>query len=275
VLTPVVAHAGVNADVWRAWLGEPLAVLAIVAVTAVYLRGRRRIRERLVRDASFLAGLAVVAVALASPLEHLSGELASAHMAQHLLLVVGAAPLLILARPFSTLARGAPGALVWITSARGRLGLSHRRTRTWLHPITLSVVHIAVLWVWHNPILYDAAVRNPWVHALEHASFLGTALLFWSAIRASVLPEGGKILLLFALAMQGVALAVLLVFAPAPWYGSYASSTAAWGLTPLDDQQLAGALMWVPGGAAYVGAALLVVASWLRDVERGRRRVAR
>lgn len=266
-----IAHAQPGAGLWGAWLGEPFVALAVIVIAAVYLRGRQRVPRRPRRDAAFLGGLGAVAFAVASPLDHLSTELASAHMAQHLLLIALGAPLLVVARPFATLARGAPRAVALITSARRRIALTRRRTRALLHPGGVAVAYVGVLWAWHSPALYDAAVRNPWIHGIEHALFLGAAVLLWRALAAPVLPAGGRVLLLFAVTMQGVVLAVLLVFANVPWYDAYVGTTAAWGLDRLTDQQLAGALMWVPGGAVYVGAALLVVAAWLRDVDRRHR----
>ena len=268
MLTPVVAHAG---STWEAWFGEPSAAAAILVTLLVYVRGRRLSARRWKRDAAFLGGLGAVAISLASPLDHVSSELASAHMAQHLLLIAVGAPLIVVAHPFPVLARGAPAMLHLMAWARQRLGLTHRRTRALLRPAAIVVVQVVVLWAWHTPSAYDAAVRHPWIHASEHVSFLGTAVVLWRVIAAPAIAAGARVLILFALAMQGVVLAMLLVFSPTAWYSAYRNTTDAWGLTRIEDQQLAGALMWVPGGAIYVVAALLVVARSLRDVDRRER----
>jgi putative membrane protein len=109
------------------------------------------------------------------------------------------------------------------------------------------------------------------MHALQHASFLGTALLFWWALvhgREGRMGYGASVFYLFATAMHSGGLGALLTFAPAPWYGDYAGTTVAWGLTPLEDQQLAGLIMWIPAGAAYVVAGLILLAAWMREAER-------
>ena len=115
------------------------------------------------------------------------------------------------------------------------------------------------LWAWHATSLYELALRNDLVHRLEHLTFLATAVCSWAAI-ILVARRGGAIgtsvLVLFGLSVQGSILGALLTFARQPWYPSYEARTAAWGLTPLEDQQLAGVIMWVPAGVVYLGAAL-------------------
>jgi cytochrome c oxidase assembly factor CtaG len=131
-------------------------------------------------------------------------------------------------------------------------------------------VHALAIWVWHAPRLYDAAVTSALVHALQHASFLGSALLFWWALihgRNGRLRYGASVLYIFTTALHTTALGAVLSLASRPLYPAYAS-TAAWGLTPLEDQQLAGLIMWVPAGIAYLVAALGLMAEWLREAER-------
>ena len=144
------------------------------------------------------------------------------------------------------------------------------------HPVAASLPFVAALWVWHAEGPYEEALANPYVHGLEHACFLATALLSWAAVlapprRRAAVP-GMAVLVLFGLAMVSGLLGVLLTFAPTPWYPSYADTTGVWGLTPLEDQQLAGVVMWVPGGGAYLVAALALVGWWLRTPEGSARR---
>lgn len=133
-------------------------------------------------------------------------------------------------------------------------------------------LYVAALWSWHSPVLYEAAVADGAIHALEHASFFVAALLLWRVVVAAhphrAVTHGARLLLLFVVGMQSVFLSVLLIFAQAPWYRVYTSTTPAWGLDPLADQQLAGAIMWVPAGAVYLAAALTTVAMWLRSVDQ-------
>jgi putative membrane protein len=262
-------------DLWSAWNLDPLVVLGLLLAAWIfrsgYLRGRTQPIDR--RRARYFAGaLVALSTALVSPLDALSGALASAHMVQHLLLVLVAAPLLALSAPAPTLMRGMPrtvrrGLGRW----RGRLGLTRARTGPLRHPGTVWLLHVGALWFWHASGPYGAALDHDLVHGVEHASFLITGVLFWNVVVASRRPGGMSpgfgVLLLFATAMQSVFLSALLTFGGTPWYDGYAETTRAWGLEPLADQQLAGAIMWIPGGVLYIVAALMLLAAWIRDSE--------
>jgi cytochrome c oxidase assembly factor CtaG len=210
-------------------------------------------------------------VALVSPLHALGEALFSAHMAQHLLLAAVAAPLLVLGAPLLPLLWALPlpyrrrfHNARWLFLAR----IAHA-TRRRLLPIWL--LHVAALWVWHARALYELALRSEVAHAAEHMTLLGTALLFWWAAIPANLRErargGASVPALFALAVQDGALGGLLLASRTPWYPAHAPWTAAWGLTPLADQQLAGLLMMLPGDAIYLGAALTLAAAWLRPAD--------
>jgi cytochrome c oxidase assembly factor CtaG len=127
------------------------------------------------------------------------------------------------------------------------------------------------LWLWHSAALYGAALDSQPLHVAEHLTFVVTAWLFWRVVISARLgervPAGLGVLLVFGMAMQSVFLSVLLTFAESAWYPGYATTTAAWGLTHLGDQQLAGVIMWVPAGLIYLGVALMLMATWLRSIE--------
>lgn len=268
-------------DIWGAWSLEPAALLSISLVSALYLGGRLAGRHRVSRrrDVCFAAGIAALAAAVLTPLDALSSALASAHMVQHLLLVLVAAPLLALSAPSTTLMRGAPRAVRrGVGRARVRLRLTRRTTQALWHPAPAWLLHLAALWFWHATGPYQAALDNPLVHTLEHATFLLTALLLWSVVvesaRTGRTSPGLAILLIFGTAMHNVFLSALLTFARTPWYPGYAGTTEAWGLTQLADQQLAGAIMWVPGGLVYFATAITLLVLWLhsgddRDGQQG------
>jgi putative membrane protein len=138
-------------------------------------------------------------------------------------------------------------------------------------PFNAWLLHGAALWIWHLPAAYQAAVASETVHALQHASFLGTALLFWYALvhgREGRMGYGASVFYLFATAMHSGGLGALLTLGRRAWYPVYGAATAAWGLTPLEDQQLAGLIMWIPAGASYLVAGLLLLAAWMRESER-------
>jgi cytochrome c oxidase assembly factor CtaG len=149
--------------------------------------------------------------------------------------------------------------------------LSRRNLRPLRHPAAVWLLHVSTLWFWHAAVPYDAAVEHHLLHVAEHASFLGTGVLFWRVVAgardADRVSYGFGVLLLFATAMQSVFLSALLTFARSPWYSVYAATTAPWGLDPLADQQLAGVIMWIPAGLVYVVAALALLAAWIRSTE--------
>lgn len=261
-------------DLWGAWNLDPLVLAGLLLAGWAYARGRVPGRPRpsdAGRAGAWWGALAALAVALVSPLDALARSLASAHMVQHLLLMGVAAPLLALSAPGSRILRGSPAPL---RRALGRAThpLRARRLLTPLeNPVPVSLAHVGALWLWHAGVFYDAALARLWVHALAHATFLVTAVAFWRLVvgprtTARVSPGLG-VLLLFAMTLQSVFLSLLLTFARAPWYESYATTTRQWSLEPLVDQQLAGAIMWVPAGLLYLLPALALLVGWLRGLE--------
>jgi putative membrane protein len=225
--------------------------------------------------ASFVGGLTVLFIALVSPLHPLAGELLWAHMVQHVLVVVVAAPLLVLGAPVVPMTLALP--LPW----RGRIR-SWRRI-AWLRstghlltrPLVAWLVHVVALWAWHAPALYDAAVRSPAIHGVEHLTFLATAALFWWVALPQGrrhLARGADVLYVFTGGVQSGALGALLTFAGTPLYAAYAHTSIRWGLTPLQDQQLAGLVMWIPAGLVYVVTAGFLFARWMTSMEREARK---
>lgn len=270
----LLAHAGRSLephDVWTAWTFDPI-VLALLAGTALaYRSGWRDGPDPPLRRAAFWGGLGAIAIALVSPIDAMSGVLVSAHMAQHVLLVLVAAPLLAVSAPGGALLRGTPhGVRSSTRSARRGIGLDPDRLRALRSPIARWLAYVVTLWVWHASVVYGLAVEHPVVHAVEHATFLATAFLVWSAILGPVrvrVARGLGLLGVFTLGLQGIFLSVLLTFARAPYYAEYLTPSAAWGLEPLTDQQLAGVLMWIPAGFIHTGIALFLLISWLREHE--------
>jgi putative membrane protein len=261
-------------DLAAAWGQAPLAILGVVALGAAYAWGAHRLHARAGAgrgisrgsQAAFGVGWLALAVALASPLHALGGALFSAHMAQHELLIVVAAPLLMLGRPLVALAWALPRATHRAAARASRLA---HRLRVLVDPWVATAVHGAALWLWHAPPLYGLALRSEAAHAAQHVSFLGTALLFWWAVldpaRRRRATLGTRLLLLFLTALHSGALGALITFADRPLIAAYLTTTAPWGLTPLEDQQLAGLIMWIPGGIAYLVAVLAMLGAVLRE----------
>lgn len=218
------------------------------------------------RALAFGAGWVVTAAALVSPLDGLGAQLFSAHMLQHEMLMVVAAPLFVLGRPLGAFAWALPWA--W---TRGIGGFFHRPgwRAPWLvitAPLAAWLIHALALWLWHIPSLFQAALANEGVHGLQHASFFVGALLYWWSVmgHSPGRQAGAAMASLFTTMIHTGALGALLTLAPVPWYPAYAGRTAAFGLDPLEDQQLGGLVMWIPAGAAYVACGLATAAHWLQ-----------
>ena len=278
MLIPVLAHPGqppAPHDLWGAWNLDPVLLGGFLLAAWAYRRGRTSGPRRPVdswRARCFTVALVALGLALLSPLDALSNALASAHMVQHLLLLLVAAPLLALSAPSSAILRGSPLAVRRASGRwRRRLGLTHGNLGGLRHPAAVWLLSVGVIWFWHAAAPYDATLDNQLLHVLEHASFLVTAVLFWQVVvgvRGAARVSGGLgVLLVFAMAMQSVFLSVLLTFARTPWYSGYAATTAPWGLDPLTDQRLAGVIMWIPAGGIYLVVALALLVTWIRATE--------
>lgn len=270
----LLAHAGSSLephDVWTAWTLDPIVIGLLVTTAMAYRRGRRAGPDTPPRRVAFWGGLAAVAIALVSPVDAMSGVLVSAHMVQHVLLILVAAPLLAVAAPGGAILRGTPDVVRRASrTARRAAGLDVDRLGHLRSPIGRWLLYVATLWLWHASVLYGLAVEHAAVHALEHATFLVAAFLVWSAILGPLrvrVERGLGLLGVFTLGLQGIFLSVLLTFAEQPYYAEHLTPPAAWGITPLADQQLAGVLMWIPAGFIHTGIALYLLVSWLRELD--------
>lgn len=272
----ILAHQAVApSDLAGTWTLEPAVVASLVAAGALYGRGAGRLRRRIPelgvrRAAAFYAGLAVVAVALLSPVDAAASSLFAGHMVQHLLLMVVAAPLLAWARPVAALVAGLPSGGRDV--ARGPGARRVRRTlHVLMHPVTVWTFGALALWAWHMPTLYEAALTDDALHAVEHASFLGSALLMWALVFGSAtsrgLPRPVALLLVFASGVQSSALGAVLLFASTALYPIHEAGAALWDVTPLQDQQLAGALMWGPPALLYIVTMGWLLVRWFADMD--------
>ena len=228
-----------------------------------------RLTRRAQSMLSFGAGSIALAAALLPPLHEVSERSFTAHMIQHELLMAVAAPLLVLGAPGAMLLRALPirSRQVVVRVIRWRPVRAVWRVAT--RPFDAWLIHAAASWLWHIPRLFELALENDAIHVLQHASFLGSGLLFWWTVfhprRKAAL--GGSIIYLFTTAIHTAALGALMTMARAPWYPGYALGPGAWGLSPMQDQQLAGLVMWIPASGVYLVAALYTVRRWLRASE--------
>ena len=262
---------------WGWWTWDPFVLLVLAVSAWLYIRGLRRLWMRAgvgqgIRRweaGAFAAGWLSVVIALISPLDPLSDVLFSAHMAQHEVLMLVSAPLFVLGRTLL--------AFLWAFENRERIG---RRLQSpgvlsaWhgiTGPLVVWVLHAVALWVWHAPGLYEAALRNEAVHAVQHLSFFVTASLFWWALvhgRFGRIGYGMAVFYVFTTAVHSSILGALLTIAPRLWYPIYEARTMRWNLDALEDQQLAGLLMWVPAGVIFLVLGLALFAAWLGEAER-------
>jgi putative membrane protein len=270
-------------ELWTAWAFEPFVVAPLVVTGWWYARGLRRLwREagvghcvRRWEAAAFASGWLALVVALVSPLHPWGNVLFSAHMVQHEVLMLVAAPLLALGKPVVACLKALPPAWVrrWLDLTRPRWVRGAWGAAT--NPFAAWLIHLVVLWVWHVPGLFTAATRSEFVHALQHLSFLLSALLFWWAVvhdQHRAMGYGAGVLYMFTTAVHSGLLGALITLAAAVWYPDYLDTTAAWGLSPIEDQQLGGLVMWVPACTIYIAAGLALFAGWLRESERRVRR---
>jgi putative membrane protein len=226
---------------------------------------------RRVEIGCFLGGWLALFIALVSPLHPWGRVLFSAHMSQHEILMLLAAPLLVLSRPLLAFLKALP-------ARRARHLAAAAHNPSWqpfwkfiTNAFVAWLIHAIALWIWHVPALFNATIDNDLVHSLQHVSFLGSALLFWWAIihgPRRAMSYGVAVLYMFTTAMHSGLLGALLSYTTTPWYPAYANTTQSWGLTPIEDQQLGGLIMWVPAGLVYVFAALILMVAWMRDSER-------
>ena len=268
-------------DLWTVWTVEPGVAIPLLLSLLIYVWGTYNVWRRAGvwhgitarHGISFVGAVAVLVLALMSPLHVLSEDLFSAHMVQHLILMLIAAPLLV--------SSDFPLALLWALprSRAQSLGSGFNQSRpvsgTWRvlnQPVFVWILFTLAMWLWHAPLLYQAALKSEIIHTLEHLSFLITAMLFWWILFKRNRPDhihyGMIVPFLFLTVLQSGILGALMTFTERPWYPDYATLTYSWGLTPLQDQQLAGLVMWIPGGAVFTLLTIGYFAAWLRALER-------
>ncbi len=255
------------------WSFEPWVLACLALSQGLYTLGLLRLwghagpgrGVRPAQAAAFGAGWLTLVVALVSPVDPLGERLFSAHMIQHELLMIVAAPLLVLGRPLAVWAWALPQS--W-SRAAGRFFHTPSWRVPWLiitGPFVAWVLHALALWLWHAPALFDAALDNAGVHALQHTCFLLTSLVFWWSIfsAATRKEQGLAMLSLFTTMVHTGALGALLALSATAWYPRYAATAPVFGMTALQDQQLGGLVMWVPAGLIYIVCGLALAASWM------------
>lgn len=286
---PLLAHgpegsSAAGSSVWTAWTFPPLVSISLLIVSAIYLIGVRRLWRRAgvgsgieKRQAGvFASGMFVLIIALVSPIDALADDLGWMHMIQHMLLMNVAAPLMIL---------GAPGmAFLWTLPVRQRRWVgSLKKIRgpgrplyylLW-HPLLLWSLFALTLWIWHLPSLYERALRHELFHDFQHLTFFVAAALFWRVLLDPVsrlrLSRVVAVLYLFLTSLHAMILGVFMALAPGVWYKTYEGRTVFWNVSALQDQQIAGLIMWMPACMIYAGFAAVMLALWVEKSSRSTR----
>lgn len=286
VLTASDAHAAHGS--MTAWNSTPRLLISLALTIGVYLVGLIRLWRQAgigkgvarMQAASYIGGWLVLVIALVSPLDAVSSELFAVHMIQHLLLILVAAPLIVLGAPLFVALWALPDGVRRAVGARlGRDSLWRASWDVVSQPLLVWSAFFATLWLWHIPGLYEAALRSQLVHDIQHLGFMTAACMTWWILLNPMgrlkLSRGSGILYLFTTSLHAAALGVLLTFSPVAWYEYYSTTTAGWGLTWLEDQQLAGIIMWMPACFVYIVIAGAIFTLWLRESEKADRRLER
>jgi putative membrane protein len=279
-------------EIWSFWSTELEIVTGLTATGALYALGvgrlwadgrrqgncarRRRRRPYRTRRSrglhrrhalAFYAGLVMLAFALVSPLDALAGTLFSAHMIQHLVLLIVSSALLVYGRPVLPVVLALPRSVRRGVNSLRSSRVIEAAARVVTNPLVAWALGAAVLWAWHLPSLYEAALTNELVHALEHAMFLATGVLFWAVVLAPERAHGARIAFVFATALSSAALGAILTFSSTALYEVHGAGAHLWGLTPLQDQQLAGVIMWIPAGFVYLVTMAALFVPWFARME--------
>lgn len=263
ISAPVAAHAGTVHE-GGSWTFA-LLMIGLLLPALAYLSGQVRLARRgRASDGSsaplaFWSGWITLCLVLAPPMDGLGGQLFWVHMVQHEVLMLVSAPLLILSRPQLRFAWGVPASLLRALSRTAHAAPVRYTWNVISRPWPAWSLHALAVWLWHAPPLFDAAIASEGLHILQHVTFFGSALLFWWSLLRPDAPASAFMFVFTTLLHTGF-LGMLLTFSTVPWYAAYATSTASWGLTQLEDQQLGGLVMWVPAGVILLGAGLALVA---------------
>jgi cytochrome c oxidase assembly factor CtaG len=280
-MTSAHAHVAAGENVFGDWHWRWDVIFVLFVFGVVYICGWTRLRKiggqaKLYQLICYLFALSAIGCALLSPLDDLASYLLIAHMAQHELLMMAAPPLILLANPVAV--------LMWGLSGSSRLhagGLltrhsAFRRTRDLLGtmPVAWSL-YVGNLWAWHYPGLYEAALRRPAIHDLEHILFFLTALVFWWPVirptsRPAAIEDGKRIFYLVLAATQDTVLAGLIGLSSKILYPHYEQALRIWALTPQEDQIGGGLVMWAVGSTTYLVAVLFLINRLLSEGKRHR-----
>lgn len=272
VAAPALAHGSHEGS--PGWTLSPDLLVPLGLALLIYIAGRIRLSKRASSRPSgaalFLSGWLVLTLSLTSPLHEAGERSFTMHMIEHELIMLVSTLLLASSNSGGVLAWGLPRPLRLALGGSWKSPLQ-RLWKRLTEPVTATVIQAVILWAWHAPILFDLALESFGWHIAQHACFFLSSLLFWWAMlhpRERGSGYGVSAACLFATSLIGGALGALMSFSASPWYAQYAAmGMTGVGLDPVDDQRLAGLIMWIPGGLLHGAAALTFAYKWLRSSE--------
>ena len=273
--SPTLAHEGHGHTGMPGWTLDPMVIVPLALVLLLFVVGRFRLALRSKVDRKrprlFIGGWLVLAIALVSPL-HQGGERSfTLHMIEHELIMLVATFLLAASHAGGVLAWGLPAPLRQALGGGWKTPLASLWRRL-TDPITATILQAVVMWAWHAPALFNRTLESQSWHVAQHLSFVVSSLVFWAAMldtrRSTYLLSAAC---LFVTSLVEGALGALMALSLSPWYSAYAAmGMSDIGLDPTSDQQLAGLIMWIPGGIVHGGAALGLLYHWLKSSEESR-----
>ncbi len=268
-------------DFFAQWRVEVAPLIVILGVILVYIVGLRRLKSRTIfepvtacRILLFALGIFALLLSLMSPIDTYSSDLFFLHMVQHLLLIMVAVPLLLLSNSMPVFMWFLPRTLRYEVGDLLAKGGVIRRVLIWAtSPKVAFLIYVAVIWGWHMPIAYDAALANTPLHYFEHLTMFAAAVFFWWYVigPAPIRPRSsyqGRMLYLLLATVLNTALGIGITFSGSTLYSFYADAPRHWGISVAQDMELGGLIMWIPGNMMFLVSVAILFLVWANREER-------
>ena len=256
------------------WNWDPLVLVSLLALMLAYGKGALNLKKKrkiiLKEILFFTLSIIILFIALISPIDVWSDELQSWHMIQHMLIMMLAAPLFVLAVPLYIYLWALPLSIRHKVKPLYRWLYGHKTGWYFLwQPLLLWSLFAFTLWIWHLPQFYEAALRTEWLHDIQHISFFVTSCLFWRVLLDPIhrfkMGRALGIFYLFATTLHATLLGVFMTLSPKLWYKFYQEKTLSWNMSALEDQQLAGLIMWMPACSIYIFVTVYIFILWSKE----------
>ena len=272
-------------EFFLAWDFSSVPAVIFLLLAGAYLAGTTRLALRSNSDNKFwskaatgVTGYVLLAIGLAGPLDFYSGDLFTMHMAQHIVIAIFAAPLILIARPMPAYVWSLPRPLrIGAGAALTRDGITIRVLRVFTRPVVSLPLFISTLYAWHIPAAYNGSLENEWLHLFMHFTMFTTAILFWWPIVGpppirTQLNHPQRIVYLLLAVTPTALLAAIITLSKDVLYTFYLNSPGHFGWNPVADQSTGGLLMWIPGNLVYLATMMVLFFKWFNEEERKSRR---